>query len=478
MRIHDRFSAYATNWQNFKEILRRQKAFEARAKPLSDHEFLPAALEIIEKPPSPGWRYLMLSLCAFVFLTLTWSFFGKIDVIASANGKVVPAGSVKAIQPIELGYVRAIYVKNGQRVKAGELLIELDSTLTKADVDKATQSLAAAEVITARNAALLEHLQGRRARLRLPYGTPADVTVTQKNLLGMSIAEYEGERKSLLQQRAELEAELASAQAEITKLTQTLPLVEKQLEAREQLASKGYFSKIRLLEYQQLKVEHIQNIEVQRAKVAGVSASIGNIDAQLMKLKGNFSKSTIMELFQAQENAKFAREEVTKTVRRKQYQQLRAPVSGIVQELNIFNTGAIVQPAQVMMIIVPDQVEPQVKAAILNKDIGFVREGQKVKVKIDAFNFIEFGFINGVVDSISADAIQVQQNSNYKLTDENLIYNAYIRLNSHNIYANGLKNKIKPGLSVRVEIKTGERRIIDYFLSPVIKSLDEYGKER
>lgn len=154
----EKFPATARHAAIFKESWRQQDGREAKARPRSDHEFLPAALEIMEKPPSPGLRYLMLGLCALFVVTLIWSFVGKIDVVATASGKVIPAGNVKVIQPLEIGYVRAIHVKNGQRVKAGELLIELDPTLTGADVSQASQGLLSAEVIAARNAALLSHL--------------------------------------------------------------------------------------------------------------------------------------------------------------------------------------------------------------------------------------------------------------------------------------------------------------------------------
>jgi hemolysin D len=481
----ERFPALSRHGAVLKESWRQQDVREANAKPQSDHEFLPAALEIMEKPPSPGYRYLMLGLCGLFVIALLWAFIGKIDVVATASGKVIPAGNVKVIQPIEIGYVRAIHVKNGQRVKAGELLVELDPTLTGADASQASQGLLTAEVIAARNAALLSHLQGRSARFVPPAGTPADIAETQANYVRSTIAEYEGERSSLIQQRAERSAELAGAEAEIAKLTQTLPLIEQQLAARQELAEKGYFSKIRLLEYEQLRVEHIQNIEVQRANAAQARAAMGNIDAQLVRLRGSFGKSAVTEMAEAQEQSGLAREEVTKSARRSEFQQLRAPVSGTVQQLSISTIGGVVQPAQAIMVIVPDEAVAVVEAQILNKDIGFIREGQSVRVKLEAFNFTDYGIIPGVVESISRDAIDMSQpgqgvakDANGRPVQQGLVYAARIRLTQSTIRVRGRDQVIGPGLAAQAEIKTGERRIIDYLLSPIAQTMDEAGRER
>jgi hemolysin D len=186
------FPNLVRHWAILKESWRQQDERQASAKPQSDHEFLPAALEIMEKPPSPGLRWLLLSLCTLFTIALIWSFIGKVDVVATASGKVIPSGNVKIIQPIEIGYVRKIHVKNGQHVEAGQLLVELDPTLAGADVAQASQGLLTAEVIAARNSALLDHVQGRSGKFKAPSGTPDDIARTQDNFVRTSIAEYEG----------------------------------------------------------------------------------------------------------------------------------------------------------------------------------------------------------------------------------------------------------------------------------------------
>ncbi len=478
------FDTARKHWRIFKESWALQNVADKNAKPRSDHEFLPAALEIMEKPPSPGLRWLLISLCALFTIALVWAFIGKVDVVAVASGKVIPSANSKLIQPIEIGSVRAIHVKNGQRVKAGELLVELDPTITGAEVEQSSQQLLSAELIRARNNALLAHLAGRQAVFVTPPGTPADVAATEQQYIRTAIAEYEAEQAALRQSRAEANAQLTAARAEIAKLRETLPLLDKQMDARKEMASKGYYSQLKVLEYEQARVEHLRNIDVQEANAARARATIGNIEAQLAKLRGTFGREAVTQVAEATDKSTLAADELRKAARRREFQQLRSPVDGTVQQLTLNTIGGVVQPAQPIMVIVPDDAEVAVEAMIQNKDIGFIRVGQPVRVKLEAFPFTDYGLIEGVVETISRDAIDMSQNAapqkdaHGRPTQQGLVYAARIKLNQRTIRINGVEQPIGPGLAVQAEIKTGARRIIMYLLSPISQSLDEAGRER
>jgi len=490
VNLADRFPNLARHLEVFRAAWRDQDQAAATAKPRTDHEFLPAALEIMEKPPSPGLRWLLLSLCILFTVALAWSFFGRVDVIATASGKVIPVGNVKVIQPVELGYVRAIHVRNGQQVKAGQLLVELDPTMAGADEAAASAGLLTSELQAARNSALVAHLEGRPARFIAPSGTPAEIARTQQQYITTTIAEYEGERLALTQRRAQHQADLAAAQAEVAKLEQTLPLVDRQLDARAELSQRGYYSKLRLLEYEQLRVEHIQNLAVQRANAARARAQIADIEAQLQQLRGTFGRTAVTQLVEGQDKSRIGREEVTKSTRRREYQALKAPVSGTVQQLVLTTVGGVVQPAQAIMVIVPDNAQPVVEAQILNKDIGFVKVGQPVRVKLEAFPFTDYGIVPGVVETISRDAIDLGQAAptgrdakdqaaqSAPRPGQSLVYAARIRLLKRTIRVAGTDQLIGPGLAVQAEVVTGRRRIIQYLLSPLAETMDEAGRER
>lgn len=484
--IAARFPTLAQHLAVLREAWRNEnQARRGRRKQIAEHEFLPAALEIMEKPPSPGLRILMLMLCAMFTLALLWSFIGRVDVVAVATGRTLPVANVKVIQPVEIGVVRAIHVRNGQRVRRGQLLIELDPTTAAGQESQATHSLLAANVVRARNAAILAHLQGRPAAFQAPEGTPPEVVATQTELVRSRIGQYEGERRSLLQSRAERSAELAGTAAEIAKLRQTLPLIERQLAARRELAGRGHYSQLRVLEYEQQRIEHVQNIAVQESAAQRARASIGNIDASLATLRERLASETSTELAGAENDSSLQSEELRMTARRRQLQQLTAPVDGVVQQLAVHTVGGVVQPAQTLMVVVPVEGEVAVEAQVLNRDIGFVREGQMVRVKLEAFPFTDYGIVEGVVETISRDAVAsdppregAQAGDSRGPPPPSLVYSARIRLLRNSIDVRGRRQPIGPGMAVQAEIRTGRRRIIQYLLSPISQAVDEAGRER
>lgn len=491
-------NALSKHWLVLRESWRNQNEADKAFRPREEHEFLPAALEIMEKPASPGLRWLLWLTCGLFVLALVWAIVGKVDVVAVAAGKTVPGGNVKLVQPIEIGAVRAIHVRNGQFVKAGQLLIELDPTLASADRAQSAQALQSAQIIQARNDALLSHMAGGPARFVPPPGTPANIVRTEQAYVRSAIAQFEAERATLAQQRAERTAELAGAQAATAKLNEALPYLERQLSARKELADKGYFSKLKLLEYEQLRTEHLRDIDIQTANAAKARAAIGTLDAQLRSLRENFGKTAVTDLAEANDKAGLAGEELRKAERRRQYQELRAPVDGVVQQLAVATVGGVVQPAQPLMVIVPCSRREatgtsgcasglSVEAFVQNKDIGFVRVGQRVAVKLEAFNFTDYGMLEGTVVTISRDAIDQSQEPTGSVRDANgrpvqpgLVYAARIALNCGpaDPGRTALCDRVRPGMAAQAEIKTGRRRIIQYFLSPITQAVDEAGRER
>lgn len=467
-----------------RESWRAQASADVARRVRTDQDFLPAALEIMEKPPSPGLRCLMLSLCGLFVVALAWSIIGKVDIVAVASGRVVASGSSKQIQPIETAMVRAIYVRNGQRVRAGQFLIDLDSTIAGVDDAQAQGNLLDAQLVAARNVALIAHLEGRYARFIAPVGTPPQIEATQEKLVRSAVAEYEAQRTTMVRQRGERAADMAAAQAALASLEQQLPLIDQQFAARKELADKGFYSRLRLLEFEQQRIEHIQNMAVQQANAQRARAAMATLEAELQTHRATFGRTAFTQLTTAQGDISQRQQEVIRTERRTQYQQLRAPIDGVVQQLAVATVGGVVQPAQVLMIIVPIAPDVVVEAQVLNRDVGFVHAGQRVRVKLEAYPFADFGLIKGRVDSISRDAIdlpqsgQIQKDSNGRPIQTGLVYAVRIRLDRVTMRVRGRDQPLRPGLAAQVEIVTGTRRVIQYLLSPLARALDEAGRER
>ena len=334
----------------------------------------------------------------------------------------------------------------------------------------------------ARNATLLAYLDGQPAVFVVPEGAPAATGAVEEQFVRASIAEYEAQVASLHQQIAQRAAELTSSETEINKLRLTLPLVNQQLVARRLLTEQGNYARLKLLEYEQVRMEHIQNIDVQLANAEKARAAMTALEAEIRKLRETFGKNAVTELVQARDKAELAAEELRKTTRRREFLQLRAPVAGTVQQLVVATIGGVVQPAQPLMMIVPDGAEIEVEANVLNKDVGFVREGQPVRVKLEAFPFTDYGLVPGIVEGISRDAIDLSQSKapqnattrTGRSSPASSMRRASACWRPASAFAAG-KQALGPGLSVQAEIKTGERRIIQYLLSPITQALDEAG---
>jgi hemolysin D len=327
--------------------------------------------------------------------------------------------------------------------------------------------------------------------------TPPDIAATEDAFVRNAVAQYEAQRSALTQQRAESEADLAGTRAEIAKLEEALPYIDKQMNARAELAEKGFFSRLKLLEYEQLRAEHLRNIEVQRANFARSEASIRRLEAELQALRAGFGRTAVTDFAEAESEAGLASEQLRKAARMRQYQELRAPVDGVVQQLAVTTVGGIVQPAQPLLVIVPCSGGASdasscnggvtVEALVQNKDIGFVNVGQRVAVKLEAFNFTDYGLIEGKVATISRDAIDQSQQPVGSVRDENgrpiqpgLVYAAKVELacGPKDPARHPLCDRVQPGMSLQAEIKTGRRRIIQYLLSPISQALSEAGREK
>lgn len=450
-------------WSNENE--RRKKKLE-----LEEKDFLPAALEILEKPASPVGRAIMWSIAAMAAGALAWSILGFVDVVAVAEGRVIPRERVKVVQPMEIGVVRAIHVHDGKRVKAGDVLIELDPTASRVEAEQAREALSVARVKLARGRALMSHLSGAASSFETPEGVDKPAAATQQALTDALIREYEAKLANLRQQRLERESDLAATQSQLAKLKSIHGLVSQQVTAREPLVEKGWSPRLLFLELKERQVTTARDIEIQTETLAKARASIATLDSEVERVTAEFRKTVITQLAEAENEVLVQEQGQRKALNRLELQRLTAPIDGIVQQLAVHTLGGVVQPAQPLLVIVPGSGELMVEALVLNKDIGFVHAGQPVEVKLEAFPFTKHGVIHGRIENISTDAIEDEKRG--------LVYQARVKLHAQAIAAGGRNIPLGSGMQVSAEIKTGERRLIDYLLSPIIRYKEESFRER
>lgn len=434
-----------------------------------DTDFLPAALEVVETPPNPIGRILLWVVMAFLALSLVWSFVARIDVVALASGKVVAAGRNKLVQSAEGGVVRAIHVRDGQSVRRGQALVTLDATASGADQAQAIANLQTAEVDAARSRALLTGFAGSVPVFHTPKGLPPEVATTQRALIASKLAELAAKISALRGQAAEARATGAGARAELVRLRDTLPYIVERARTRRELADKGLALRSQSLELEQQSVDHQRQILVQRENANRTQATIQSVAAQILQARSEAQREVLAELAKAEADIRLAREELTKANRRSGLQVVRAPADGVVQQLAVYSEGAVLKPADPILVVVPNDAQLIVDAQVLNRDAGFVTAGQPVTVKLEAFPFTRYGTLEGRLVWISRDAIQ----------DDKLgpVYQARVVVVPPKGSTSG-GIRVSPGLQATAEIRTDERRVIDYLLSPIERRLDEAGRER
>jgi hemolysin D len=450
--------------------------------------FLPAALEIVETPPSPTGRAIGISVIALFCFALIWSIFGAVDIVATAPGKIIPTGGTKIIQPFESGVVSAIHVHDGQSVKAGDVLVELDPTMTEAERDHLRSDLVSAKLDVARLRAALSGRSDAMQEFHPPDDASPALIEMNRQLLISQLAEQQGKQAALDRQLKQKEAERDTIAAAITKIETTLPVLSQRVDIRKYLYDKDLGSKLTYLtEYQDL-IGQQQEVLVQKSHLQEAEAAVAALTETRGQTAAEYRRTRFEELTKAEQKAAGLAQDVIKAEQRTKLQALTAPVDGVVQQLAVHTVGGVVGPGQVLLAVVPLDSHLEIEAMVSNRDIGFVHTGQAAEIKVDTFNFTRYGLIHGDVLSVSKDAItrdKSQEKRNDKGAErtsgepgQELNYAARVSLDRTQMQVEDKLVNLTPGMSVTVEIKTGSRKIIGYLFSPVMQYKQEMFRER
>ncbi|HLA35935.1 MAG TPA: HlyD family type I secretion periplasmic adaptor subunit [Rhodocyclaceae bacterium] len=436
-----------------------------------ESEFLPAALELQETPVSPLPRVAMWLIMSFCFVALIWAIFGRIDVVATAQGKIVPSDGAQVVQPMETATVKAIHVVNGQAVKAGEVLVELDTTTATADISRTANDVVTMGLQAARARALLDAIVGGRAPLLAPVAGVKTTRLRQEQrLLDAQFGEFRSRLTRIDADIARRQAEIQSTREIVLKLEQTAPLARQQATDYKDLVDKKFMSKYGYFEKERLRIEQEADLATQRSRLRELAAALQEGQAQRNAQIAETRRLALDSLNEAEQKGASFGQELVKNETRGKLLTLTAPVDGVVQQLAVRTVGGVVTPAQALLIVAPTEGAVEVEAMVENKDIGFVMPGQKAEVKIETFPFTKYGTVHAAVTHVSHDAINDEKRG--------LIYSARVRLEHATIAVDGRTVNLTPGMAVSVEIKTAKRRLIEYFLSPLLAHTSESLRER
>ncbi len=439
--------------------------------------FLPAALEIQETPPNPITRWVAWSLLTLLMLFLLWALYGEINIVASAEGKIIPSSRVKQIQPLTKAVVKNILVSEGEAVSKGQALIELDSTLTLADKKRLSGEINSLQLQLAVSRALLAMLEDSLAEdslAAISLGTIPTATVQEMRLyqkvLQQQWQQYRAQLQTLHSSRRKTVAEQAMTREIIKKLEKILPIITRRTATMQDLYRKKFATETDYLQLEQEHIQHTQDLAAEKQHMQQLAAAQQEIQHQIEAFSAQTRSAQLTAISEAQRQIESLSEELTKADDLNARQTLYSPVSGRVQALSINTIGGIVTEAQQLMLIVPDEEQLEVEVALENKDIGFVREAMQAEIKIHTFPFTRYGVIDADVLSVSNDATVDEKRG--------LIFGMQLRLHKNSLLVNGQIVKLIPGMAVTAEVQTGKRRIIEFFLAPLLKAGAESIRER
>ncbi|MDP1651357.1 MAG: HlyD family type I secretion periplasmic adaptor subunit [Rhodocyclaceae bacterium] len=464
----DLFGRYAAV---FRHAWRERKQLDTQPRLPHEAQFLPAALELQETPVSPAPRIAMWLLIAFAVIALLWAIFGRMDVVATAHGRIVPNDRTKVIQPFDTATVKAIHVSDGQSVKAGEVLIELDATSTAADTTRVANDLLTARLQAARAKAMLNALSSGRPPLlgRLP-DVEAGRLAQEQRILDGQYGEYQARLARIEADIAKREAELASTREVVAKLEQTAPIARRRAQDFKNLVGQNFISEHGYLEKEQLRIEQEADLATQKSRLKELAASLQEGRSQRTSLFAETKRVALDSLNEAEQKMTSYGQELIKAESRGKLMTLTAPVDGTVQQLAVHTVGGVVTEAQQLMMVVPKDNPIEIEAFVENKDIGFVNPGQDAVVKIETFPFTKYGTIDAKVVSVSSDAVNDEKRG--------LIFPARVVPARSTLQVESKTVNLTPGMAVTVEVKTAQRRVIEYFLAPLLQYKDESLRER
>lgn len=459
------------NWDVYKnwKLVRWLAKQDGEQVQKQETEFLPAVLEVTETPPSPVGRKLLWLLVALVVIGLGWSIFGHVDEVAVATGKVIPVGQVKVVQAEDKGVVKAIYVKDGQKVKQGDVLIELDQTITAAEMTRLRKEVAYYTLDVARLQA--EQSGAPFSPSLLPELDSKEISF-QMQLYNTRMGEYRAKLAAAQAAVAQQASALASARAQEAKYRDMLVIARDQEDRMEKLLTQNAVALFQVLQYRSTRIQNENNLTSQVAEVARVQATLSQSQQQLVSVTAERDRDIATKMVEDRKLLGANQEELKKAEEKNRLARLVAPVDGRVGQLAVYTVGGVVTAAQALMTIVPEDVRLEVEAWISNKDIGFVTPGQLAEIKVETYNFQKFGTIDAKVAEISPDAAKQSDK------DTELKYRVLLTLDRTNVKMTEREAQLAPGMSVTAEIKIRQKRIIEFFLDPFRKQTSEALRER
>lgn len=480
---------------------RRQIAYVQRNR--ADQDFLPAALEILEKPVSPIRIAFLWVICILAITTLLWTWFGTFDIVAAAQGKVQPAGRVKIIQSLETGKTKSVPVANGMQVNSGDMLIELDDTEIRAEETAATTGLHAFQAEVARREAVLSVIAGWQkhdiwitsrilpiADFPLSSDVPDYINKREQKIYRADLSQLSSSLDNLNSQRIQKQVEIENLTNAVAAQKALVATLSERVTMRSSLAQSKTGSRAHVIDALQQQQEAITTLTTQIGQLSAARAALSATASEAAKLVDSVIADNAARQSEAARRVDDLTQQVIKAEKRRKSMIIRSPIDGTVQVSAINTIGQVVTTGTELMRIVPKNSALEIEAYLPNRDIGFVKTGQEAVIKVDAFPFTRFGVIKGQVLRVATDAIpepdaqQLEGSATKELNSliptgnaqriQNLVFPIVITPEPKR--ADQIIS-LDPGMSVTVEVTIGKRRILEYLFSPLVEITSQAMRE-
>lgn len=473
----------------------------------TDNEFLPAAIEILETPASPVRAAMIWLICVLAALALIWAYFGKFDIVATAQGKIQPVGRVKIVQSEEPGRVIVANAVNGIRVQKGEVLVELDPTTARAEEQALKLRLDALQAEIVRRQAQRDTVAAwAKSDLWANASGPASLVIAfPKETLASTVEReqqlYDAELAKLSGAITNLKAQYRKSVAQVDRLQHTIAAqqtfvatLSQRVSMRSRLVDVEAGTKAAMIDAQETLQEAERDLISQKGEHEEARTALDVLKSEADSQFSTFQSENMQRLAEAMREAEQAVQELAKASRRLSAMTIRSPETGIVQASAITTLSQVLTPGTELMRIVPSGQKLEIEAYLPNRDIGFVEAGDEAVIKVEAFPFTRYGILHGKVIRVATDAIpepdarQLEEMSSGNLQStvpvsnaqrvQNLVYPVIIEPIETDIQVDGKAVPLAPGMTVTIEIKTGQRRILEYLFSPLVEVASGAMKER
>jgi hemolysin D len=437
--------------------------------------FAPSLLRLQQSAPDPLSRKVLWTLLILLCAMLAWMALGRLDIVAVAEGRLVPQSYVKIVQPAESGIVREILVREGEQVRTGQVLMRMDALATEAD-----------------GKSIEADFQRRRLTLRridaeLGNRTFQPDAADPPELARAVAAQYRANRAAFDAALAEEGSRLARSRQDMAaaeqvqdKLHEVMPHYREQDMAFEKLARDGFAGNIMAGDKKRERIEKEQELKTQAHVIAAARAAMQQSEKKLVQIDSDYRRQLHAERSETQGALDRLAQELAKQSHRRNLLELRATQDSVVKDLATHSAGTVVQPGTVLLTLVPRDETLRAEVWVSNEDIGFIRTGQAVKLKFAAYPFQKYGMADGIVEHVSADSADGSAGvpADKAGRPQPLVYKALVALKSMHLDLQGDRFALSAGMQVSAEILLGTRSVLEYLLSPVRRAWHEAARER